>query len=190
MAFNLFNLSLLLTIMGLISSGAKAQSSSTLSNCASTAMNLSPCLSNNTRSPSRPTSACCSALTSLVQASPDCLCSVLSNGAGAALGMVIPLALPKACNIQSSALSQCSAGPPTPSTVSSGIAPSATPSVTTTPIAESPTESPSSDIPTDSGSKTLPAFQGFSGAEMTKSSLHFVVFVASIISWISAANLF
>lgn len=96
---------LILALVVMLWGGAKAQSG-----CTSAFMGLTPCLNFVTGNSSAPSSSCCSKLSSVVQSQPQCLCSLINNGA-AALGITInqslALTLPGVCNVQIPPLNQC-----------------------------------------------------------------------------------
>ncbi|XP_020238688.1 non-specific lipid-transfer protein-like protein At2g13820 [Cajanus cajan] len=127
------------------------------SGCTNALTSLSPCLNYIMGSSSTPSASCCSQLSSVVQSSPQCLCSVL-NGGGSTFGITInqtlALSLPGACKVQTPPVSQCQAGN---GATSPWAAPVGSPSDSS---AESPQASitPSaSDFPSGAGSKTVPS---------------------------------
>nr|AFK41063.1 unknown [Lotus japonicus] len=73
------------------------------SGCTSALTSLSPCLNYITGSSSSPSPSCCSQLSSVVQSSPQCLCSLL-NGGGSSFGITmnqtLALSLPGPCKVQ------------------------------------------------------------------------------------------
>ncbi|KAL6005228.1 hypothetical protein ACLOJK_005790 [Asimina triloba] len=91
--------------------GGRAHAQSSNSNCTSELVGLSPCLSYISGSSQTPDSSCCTQLASVVQSAPQCLCLVL-NGGATSLGITInqtkALELPAACNVQTTAVSDCS----------------------------------------------------------------------------------
>lgn len=99
----------------LVVPGASAQSFN--SSCTQSLLSLLPCLSYlsaNSSSPSTPSSQCCSQLSTVVKTDMNCLCSVFNSGATAMpiLGNIVinqtqATALPGACNIQTSEISEC-----------------------------------------------------------------------------------
>ncbi|KAF7818342.1 non-specific lipid-transfer protein-like protein [Senna tora] len=149
------------------------------SGCTSALTSMSSCLNYITGSSPTPSSTCCSQLSSVVQSSPQCLCSVL-NGGGSSLGITInqtlALSLPGACKIQTPPVTQCQGGN-TNTPTSSSTAPLASP-------AESPQGS-TSDIPnagSGSGSKTVPSTDGASSHGTTikiSSLLFFMLFLSA-----------
>ncbi|TKY52642.1 Non-specific lipid-transfer protein [Spatholobus suberectus] len=155
------------------------------SGCTSALTSLTPCLSYIMGSSSTPSASCCSQLSSVVQSSPQCLCSVL-NGGGSTFGITInqtlALSLPGACKVQTPPVSQCRAGngPTSPS-----IAPVGSPSGFP---AESPQDSitPSaSDFPSvaGGGSKTVPTTDGGSSdGTAIKVPSHLVLYLLAIVS--------
>ncbi|OMP01437.1 Plant lipid transfer protein/Par allergen [Corchorus olitorius] len=169
-----------LVLMGMFWAGANAQSS-----CTMAITSLAPCLNFITGNSSTPSSSCCSQLQSVVQSSPQCLCSVLNGGAsmGININQTLALQLPGACKVQTPPISQCNAATP-----------SSSPSI---PPATSPTGSPSdetpdgaitpsaSDIPSGTtGSKTIPSTDGGSSdASISKASVHLVLFLVFIASF-------
>lgn len=82
--------------------------------CTASLLRLAPCLSfaaGTSPAASPPSSACCSALASVVQRAPRCLCAVLGGGATAALGVTVnttrALELPGKCSVQTPPVSEC-----------------------------------------------------------------------------------
>ncbi|XVF80816.1 hypothetical protein PTKIN_Ptkin15bG0105600 [Pterospermum kingtungense] len=165
---------ILVVLVGMLWTGANAQS------CITALTSLAPCLNYITGNSSTPSSACCSQLKSVVQSSPQCLCSALNGGAslGIAINQTLALQLPGACRVQTPPVSQCNAGT------------SGTPS---SPPTESPTGSPSdgtpegaitpsaSDFPSGSGSKSIPSTDGGSSdASISKASLRLVLLLVFI----------
>lgn len=105
MAFKGIEMALALVLGSMLLGGAMAQSG-----CTTALASLAPCLSYVTGNSSNPSSSCCSQLSSVVQSSPQCLCSLL-NGGGSSLGITInqtlALSLPGACKVQTPPASQC-----------------------------------------------------------------------------------
>lgn len=105
MASKINVMALVITLVAFFGTGALAQSS-----CMTTLVSLSPCLNYVSGNSSTPSSSCCTALSSVVQSNPQCLC-VLVNGGGSNLGIAInqtlALALPSACNLQTPPASRC-----------------------------------------------------------------------------------
>src|SRR4051812_19165459 len=56
--------------------------------CTTTLTTLSPCLNYIMGTSSTPSTSCCSQLSSVIQSSPQCLCSLL-NGGGSSFGITI-----------------------------------------------------------------------------------------------------
>lgn len=80
------------------------------SNCMTTLVGLAPCMNYVTGNSSTPSSSCCTALSSVVQSNPQCLCSLVNSGGsglGISINQTLALALPAACNVQTPPLSQC-----------------------------------------------------------------------------------
>ncbi|TYI55402.1 hypothetical protein E1A91_D11G139100v1 [Gossypium mustelinum] len=156
---------LILVLMAMVWAGANAQS------CASALTSLAPCVNYITGNSSTPSSTCCSQLQTVVQLSPQCLCSVLNNGAslGITINQTLATQLPGACQVQTPPISQCNGSPAGSPSDSSDD----TPEGAITPSA--------SDIPSGTGSKTVPSIDGgSSGASIEKASLHLVFFLLSI----------
>ncbi|KAK7355832.1 hypothetical protein VNO80_15094 [Phaseolus coccineus] len=134
------------------------QNATAQSGCTNTLTSLSPCLNYIMGSSSTPSASCCSQLSTVVQSSPQCLCSLLNGGStfGITINQTLALSLPGACKVQTPPVSQCQAGngPTSPST-----APVGSPSDSS---AESPqgSLSPASDFPSGAGSKTVPSTNG------------------------------
>ncbi|XP_014513093.1 non-specific lipid-transfer protein-like protein At2g13820 [Vigna radiata var. radiata] len=154
------------------------------SGCSSTLTSLSPCLNYVMGSSSTPSTPCCSQLSTIVQSSPQCLCSLLSGGStfGITINQTLALSLPAACKVQTPPVSQCQAGngPTPPST-----APVASPSDSS---AESPQESISpsaSDFPSGAGSKTVPSTDGGSSdGNAVEVPSHLVFYLIAIVSFV------
>ncbi|WVY95930.1 hypothetical protein V8G54_028081 [Vigna mungo] len=79
------------------------------SGCSSTLTSLSPCLNYVMGSSSTPSTPCCSQLSTIVQSSPQCLCSLLNGGStfGITINQTLALSLPAACKVQTPPVSQC-----------------------------------------------------------------------------------
>ncbi|KAK7393518.1 hypothetical protein VNO78_22076 [Psophocarpus tetragonolobus] len=160
------------------------------SGCTSTLTSLSPCLNYIMGTLSTPSTSCCSQLSSVVQSSPQCLCSVLNDGGsifGITINQTLALSLPGACKVQTPPVSQCQAGSgPTPPS----IAPSGSPPGSS---AESPQASisPSAlDFPSG-GSKTVPSTEsGSSDGSAIKVPSHLVIYLIAIVSWVSTFTAF
>ncbi|KAG4174498.1 hypothetical protein ERO13_A11G124500v2 [Gossypium hirsutum] len=165
---------LILVLMAMVWAGASAQS------CTSALTSLAPCLNYITGNSSTPSSTCCSQLLTVVQSSPQCLCSVLNNGAslGITINQTLATQLPGACRVQTPPISQCNGG--TPGTPSAG-SPTGSPSESSDDTPEGAITPSASNIPSGTGSKTVPSVdEGSSGASMEKGSLHLVFFLLSI----------
>ncbi|XP_059434160.1 non-specific lipid transfer protein GPI-anchored 5-like [Corylus avellana] len=145
MALRGIGMALAVVLVSLFWARAAAQSG-----CTSVLIGMAPCLSYVSGSSSTPSSSCCSKLTSVVQSQPQCLCTALNGGGGAALGVTInqtlALALPSACNVQTPPVSQCNAanGPASSPVYSPVGSPEGL-------LGDSPTSSS-----TSGGSKTVP----------------------------------
>eukprot|EP01018_Ginkgo_biloba_P022170 Gb_02458 [translate_table: standard] len=126
-----------------------AQSPPPSSGCTSSIVSLSPCLSYVTGSnnASAPAQGCCTALSSFVKTSANCLCQLVTsnNPLGFPINRTLALSLPGACKINTPPLSQCKAAAGAPAT-----APVASPA--TAPVA-SPASSP---VPSTKGSIPAP----------------------------------
>lgn len=120
MAFKGFVLCL---VMVLVAANMMTQNAAQ-SGCTTTLTTLSPCLNYIMGSSSAPSTSCCSQLSTVVQSSPQCLCS-LFNGGGSSYGITInqtlALSLPAACKVQTPPVSQCK-GLTSPSSSSSPVA--------------------------------------------------------------------
>ncbi|MBA0617652.1 hypothetical protein Godav_027079 [Gossypium davidsonii] len=165
---------LILVLMTMVWAGANAQS------CTTALTGLSPCLNYITGNSSTPSSTCCSQLKTVVQLSPQCLCSVLNNGAslGITINQTLATQLPGACQVQTPPISQCNGG--TPGTPSAG-SPAGSPSDSSDDTPGGAITPSASDIPSGTGSKTVPSIDGgSSGASIEKASLHLVFFLLSI----------
>ncbi|KAL2510706.1 Bifunctional inhibitor/lipid-transfer protein/seed storage 2S albumin superfamily protein [Abeliophyllum distichum] len=156
------------------------------SNCTSTLMTLSSCLSYVTGNLSTPSSSCCSSLGNVVQSQPLCLCSLL-NSAGLSYGLninqTLALGLPGACSVQTPPISQCKAvanGPaisPSPSPISSPADGSDEP-------AKSPTTTTIPSVPQGTGSKTVPKTSGStSDRNIIKSPIHLAAVALFVVAW-------
>ncbi|KAF4348256.1 hypothetical protein G4B88_002657 [Cannabis sativa] len=162
----------LVLLLAILLGRATAQSS-----CSSSLMSLAPCLNYITgNSSSNPSSSCCSSLTSVVQSSPQCLCSVLNGGAtsfGITVNRTLALSLPGA-----------SANSPTGSAIPPATSPSAADSPNTNTPDASITPS-ASDIPSGvgGGSKSTDGINtSGSGGTGIKAILNFVLFLVFIVS--------
>ncbi|KAM6558681.1 hypothetical protein CsatA_027920 [Cannabis sativa] len=174
----------LVLLMTILLGRATAQSS-----CSNSLMSLAPCLNYITgNSSSNPSSSCCSSLTSVVQSSPQCLCSVLNGGAtsfGITVNRTLALSLPGACKVNTPPLSQCNAAN---SPTGSAIPPATSPSAADSPNTNTPDASitPSaSDIPSGvgGGSKSTDGINtSGSGGTGIKATLNFVLFLVFIVS--------
>ncbi|XP_004495185.1 non-specific lipid transfer protein GPI-anchored 15 [Cicer arietinum] len=149
------------------------------SSCTTTLTSLSPCLNYIMGSSSTPSATCCSQLSSVVQSSPQCLCSLLNGGAssfGITINQTLALSLPASCKVQTPPVSQCKSG-------NGPISPTTSTSPVSSPV-NSPTEgtiTPSaSDFP--SGSKSVPSTDGSSSDGSTiKISFHLVLSLVAIV---------
>jgi len=105
MAFKGYMMCLVIVLVANMCTQNEAQSG-----CTSTLTSLSPCLNYIMGTSSNPSSSCCSQLSSVVQSSPQCLCSLL-NGGGSSFGITInqtlALSLPSACKVQTPPVSKC-----------------------------------------------------------------------------------
>eukprot|EP00252_Welwitschia_mirabilis_P025857 TRINITY_DN823_c0_g1_i1.p2 TRINITY_DN823_c0_g1~~TRINITY_DN823_c0_g1_i1.p2 ORF type:complete len:145 (+),score=8.01 TRINITY_DN823_c0_g1_i1:253-687(+) len=110
---------------------AAAQASAPSTDCSTALTSLAPCVSFvlNGSTDSKPSSSCCSALSSAVANAPRCLCQALASNAtaGLALNQTRAAELPSSCKIKAS-VSQCKAsgGSPRSSAASPGTDSSAT----------------------------------------------------------------
>ncbi|KAL4353887.1 hypothetical protein GQ457_06G029200 [Hibiscus cannabinus] len=165
---------LVLVLVAMLWAGANAQS------CTSALTSLAPCLNYITGNMSTPSSTCCSQLRTVVQSSPQCLCSALNSGAslGITINQTLAMQLPGACQVQTPPVSQCNGGTPgTPSATS----PAGSPSDSSDETPEGATAPAESDIPSGTGSKSVPSIDGgSSGASISKASLLSVLFLVSI----------
>ncbi|EXB22122.1 Non-specific lipid-transfer protein-like protein [Morus notabilis] len=163
------------------------------SGCTASLLSLSPCLNYITGNSSKPSSSCCSQLSSVVQSSPQCLCSVLNGGASLSLGFTInqtlALSLPGACQVTTPPLSQCkAANAPTASTVPQASSPAESPNETPG-DALTPTSEP--DVPLGGGSKSVPSTEGSSSdGSNVKAPLRFVLFLLFTLSCSSTLTIF
>ncbi|KAM0937119.1 putative plant non-specific lipid-transfer protein/Par allergen [Dioscorea sansibarensis] len=134
----------ILLIFGLVwmfsSSSMETMAQSSSNSCTSELANLVPCLNYITGNESKPSSSCCTPLTSVVQSQPQCLCLLL-NGTFSSSGLTInrtrALGLPGLCNVNTPSISLCNTSggpssspnsPTTPTTPSGGGSNSAVPS--------------------------------------------------------------
>ncbi|KAB2050666.1 hypothetical protein ES319_A12G003500v1 [Gossypium barbadense] len=167
---------LTLALMGMLWAGANAQM------CTPALTNLTPCLNYITGNTSTPSSACCSQLKTVVQSSPQCVCSMLSMGAslGITINQTLALKLPGSCQVQNPSLSQCNGGKSGTRSTAPAASPSGSPSEDASAITPS-----ASDIPSGTGSKSVPSIDvGSSDASIAKASLHSVIclifFIATV----------
>ncbi|XVF21741.1 hypothetical protein REPUB_Repub12eG0116200 [Reevesia pubescens] len=163
---------MILVLMGMLWAGANAQS------CTSALTSLAPCLNYITGNSSTPSSSCCSQLKTVVQSSPQCLCSVLNSGAslGITINQTQALQLPRACGT--------SGTPSTPSTPPAASPGTGSPSDSSDETPDGAITPTASDIPSGTGSKSVPSIdKGSSDASIAKASLHLVLsllFIATI----------
>ncbi|GKU86558.1 hypothetical protein SLEP1_g1070 [Rubroshorea leprosula] len=169
--------SLILVLVAVLFGGAAAQSG-----CTTTLISLAPCLNYITGNSSSPSSSCCSQLASVVQSSPQCLCSVLNGGAssfGITINQTLALALPGACNVQTPPVSRCNgtATPTAPAT-----SPAASPADETPVGAATPSASKTPSDAGSTGSKTVPSTTAESSdGSIARAPVHLVlslVFIA------------
>ncbi|WCJ21563.1 Bifunctional inhibitor/lipid-transfer protein/seed storage 2S albumin superfamily protein [Euphorbia peplus] len=162
MASNGIRVGLVLAIVGMLYSGAVAQSS-----CNSVLTSLTSCLNYVTGNSSTPSSTCCSQLANVVQSSPQCLCTLLNNNGpsiGITINQTLALSLPGACKVQTPPINQCKvATAPTPSAASptvSAATPAASPTDSSNETPDAAITPSASNTPTSSGSgagsKTVP----------------------------------
>lgn len=92
-------------------------------NCQQVIVGLAPCLDYIQGNATKPSSGCCTELSTILKNQPQCLCQVLNGGAASSLGINVnqtqALALPKACNVQTPSVSLCKATNPSASPGSS-----------------------------------------------------------------------
>ncbi|KAK7277627.1 hypothetical protein RJT34_22642 [Clitoria ternatea] len=181
MAFKGFVLSVVAVVVGTMWTQSAAQSG-----CTSTLTSLSPCLNYITGSSSTPSASCCSQLSSVVQSSPQCLCSVL-NGGGSTFGITInqtlALSLPPACKVQTPPVTQCNAGsgPTSPSN-----APAGSPSDSSAESPEGAITPSASEFPSGGGSKTVPSTDsGSSDGSSIKVPFYMVLLLLVVGSYVS-----
>ncbi|CAN1176854.1 Non-specific lipid transfer protein GPI-anchored 5 [Linum perenne] len=149
------------------SGGASPSSSSTT--CTNAITSLSPCLAfitANSSASRRPSASCCSQLSNMVQATPQCLCTLVNGGGPSfiTINRTMAISLPGACKSRTPPLSQCikdDADAPGSSPESSP-SPAESTNETPNPSDISPTES---DVPfTDDGSTSDAIFFGRSAS--------------------------
>jgi hypothetical protein len=107
-------LSLLLAVTSVLllapHGAAQPSSGSGGGSCTMEIVSLAPCLGYTSGNASKPSSSCCSALSSVATSNPRCLCAVLGGGASS-LGITIndtrALELPGACGVKTPPASQC-----------------------------------------------------------------------------------
>ncbi|KAJ8527246.1 hypothetical protein K7X08_029723 [Anisodus acutangulus] len=85
-------------------------------NCQQVIVGLAPCLDYIQGKATKPSSECCTQLTTIVKNQPQCLCQVVNGGGASSLGtnvnQIQAMALPKACNVQTPDVSRCKATTP------------------------------------------------------------------------------
>ncbi|GMI98759.1 glycosylphosphatidylinositol-anchored lipid protein transfer 15 [Hibiscus trionum] len=179
MASSGFQMGLILVLMGMLWAGVNAQS------CTTALTSLSPCLNYITGNSSTPSSSCCSQLKTVVQSSPQCLCTLLNGGAslGITINQTLALQLPGTCQVQTPSISQCNNGGT--SATPPAASPTGSPSDSSDETPDSGAITPSaSDIPTVTGSKSVPSINGGSSdASAAKAFLHSVIsllFIATV----------
>ncbi|CAJ2627833.1 non-specific lipid transfer protein GPI-anchored 5-like [Trifolium pratense] len=184
MAFKGYVLCLVMILVANMMTQNEAQSS-----CTSTLTSLSPCLNYIMGSSSNPSASCCSQLSTVVQSSPQCLCSLL-NGGGSSFGITInqtlALSLPSACKVQTPPVSQCKGGngPISPSSSSSPVgSPVDSPTDSSTESPEGSITPSASNFPSaGGGSKSVPSTNGGSSDGSTiKVSFNFVLSLLAIV---------
>ncbi|CAN4101222.1 unnamed protein product [Withania somnifera] len=83
-------------------------------NCQQVIVGLAPCSDYIQGNATKPSSGCCTQLATIVKNQPQCLCQVVNGGAASSLGINVnqtqALGLPKACNVQTPAVSLCKGG--------------------------------------------------------------------------------
>ncbi|XP_049347749.1 non-specific lipid transfer protein GPI-anchored 5-like isoform X1 [Solanum verrucosum] len=174
-------ISLIIVVFALFWNKGEAQSS-----CMTTLVGLAPCMNYVTGNSSTPSSTCCTALSSVVQSNPQCLCSLV-NGGGSGLGITInqtlALALPAACNVQTPPLSQCNAAANGPSASVPASSPSGSPAPTGSSdeipeIPATPSGSGSTGSKTDT-SRNGSSNAGSSNIKISFSLMGFILFIVS-----------
>ncbi|XWS31550.1 hypothetical protein CRYUN_Cryun23aG0085900 [Craigia yunnanensis] len=144
---------------------------------------LAPCLNYITGNSSTPSSACCSQLKTVVQSSPQCLCSALNSGAslGITINQTLALQLPGACQVQTPSIRQCNGGTSGTPLTPPAASPTGSPSDSSDETPEGAITPSASDIPSGAGSKSFPSIDGGSSdASIAKASLHSVLFLLFI----------
>ncbi|XP_062189935.1 non-specific lipid transfer protein GPI-anchored 5-like [Phragmites australis] len=132
--------------------------------CMTEIVSLAPCLGYMSGNTSKPSSSCCSSLSSVVTSNPRCLCMVLGGGASS-LGVTInntrALELPGACNVKTPPASQCkSVGVPVPSPAAPAT-PATTPATPATPATTPAT-------PASPGTPSVPSATPTAGGTVAK----------------------
>ncbi|KDP21428.1 hypothetical protein JCGZ_21899 [Jatropha curcas] len=200
MASKGIHIGLVLVLVGMLYGGAMAQSG-----CSNVLTSLAPCLNYVTGNTTTPSSSCCSQLASVVQSSPQCICSLLNNSIpslGININQTQALSLPGACKVQTPPISQCkaanapatSAAPPatsaaSPSPTTSATSPAASPSGSPNETPEPAITPTTSNVPSSSsgsGSKTVPSTNGTSDGSIRKAPIHLMLF-AFFILWCGSA---
>lgn len=105
MAYKVTKITLFVVLLAVFWNRTTAQTS-----CTRTLMGLSPCLNYVTGNSSTPSSSCCSQLSSVATAQPQCLCLLLNGTAssyGFNINQTLALALPTVCNVQTPPVSRC-----------------------------------------------------------------------------------
>ncbi|XP_058745926.1 non-specific lipid transfer protein GPI-anchored 5-like [Vicia villosa] len=178
MAFKGFVLCLVMALVANMLTQNAAQSG-----CTTTLTSLSPCLNYIMGSSSTPSTSCCSQLSTVVQSSPQCLCSLLNGGGssfGIAINQTLALSLPGACKVQTPPVSQCKGQTPPSSSTSPVASPVGSPTATESP--NGAITPPASDFPSGGGSKSVPTTEGGSSdGSNIKVSFHFVLFLVTIV---------
>ncbi|GLJ07985.1 hypothetical protein SUGI_0079050 [Cryptomeria japonica] len=124
------------------------------SGCTTALVSLSPCLNYISGNQTTPSQGCCTALGTVVQNNPSCLCQLLTgnNSLGIPINQTRALAMPAECKVSTPSVSQCQgSGAPTtsPSPTTSGVPPSSPSAGSSgTPT----TETPPSSNPTQNNS--------------------------------------
>lgn len=105
MASRGLEMGIVLVLVAMLCGGAKGQMV-----CTGALTSLAPCLNYVSGNSSNPSPSCCSQLRSVVQSSPQCLCSVLNGGVpslGITINQTLALSPPRACQVQTPPISQC-----------------------------------------------------------------------------------
>ncbi|KAM7255755.1 hypothetical protein ACFE04_011496 [Oxalis oulophora] len=100
---------------------SRVMADSSSNSCSNTLISMSSCLDYVQGNTTKPSSTCCTKLTTVAASQPKCLCQVLNGDSslGITINKTQAQALPGACNLKGDSSSLCGAASPSGSTSSS-----------------------------------------------------------------------